>query len=454
MSEQQIATVVKEYPSLDGYTSWPDYWKAQGMPWRTEPEIDADRQTYLTKRRAVTPDTEKGIYPFRDENGSIKLTRADVEWLLATHESGGMRGPVDLRHVIQYQREGLDLRGTDLRGCDLSALPLSRMRGGVGRREWLDISAQQREAAAIHLEDTTLRGTWLEDARLTCAHMERAYLTDAQLAGCELVQAHLEGAIFLRATMKGRIVGSGTGPKGSRSSKSALLVLQPSDMHLAFLDNATSLHRAVLGDLKLGGIRLADVRWNDVNAARTSWREVRVTRDELIARSQYALSGAKKDAARRLEEYQTTVRAYRQLAILLRSQGLNEDSDRFAYRAQLLQKVVLRRQRQWIRLVGSSLLDLIAGYGYKPMRSLFAYLLVVLGFAVAYYLVAAQVAVFMPPLAALVFSVTSFHGRGFMPGENMPLTNPLTVLAAAEAIIGLLIEITFIATFTQRFFAR
>jgi hypothetical protein len=79
---------------------------------------------------------------------------------------------------------------------------------------------------------------------------------------------------------------------------------------------------------------------------------------------------------------------------------------------------------------------------------------VVLGFAVACYLVAAQVAVSMPPVAALVFSVTSFHGRGFMPGENVPLTNPLTVLAAAGAIIGLLIEITFIATFTQRFFAR
>jgi hypothetical protein len=34
------------------------------------------------------------------------------------------------------------------------------------------------------------------------------------------------------------------------------------------------------------------------------------------------------------------------------------------------------------------------------------------------------------------------------------LSNPLTIFAALEAIIGLLIEISFIATFTQRFFAR
>ncbi|HKV83509.1 MAG TPA: hypothetical protein VJN88_03065, partial [Ktedonobacterales bacterium] len=59
-------------------------------------------------------------------------------------------------------------------------------------------------------------------------------------------------------------------------------------------------------------------------------------------------------------------------------------------------------------------------------------------------------------LGAVVFSVTSFHGRGFFPGgrpgHSLTLDDPVTVLAAAEAIIGLLIEISFIATFTQRFF--
>ena len=42
--------------------------------------------------------------------------------------------------------------------------------------------------------------------------------------------------------------------------------------------------------------------------------------------------------------------------------------------------------------------------------------------------------------------------NGFFPGENVSLDNPLTVLAAFEAAIGLIIEISFIATFTKRFF--
>ncbi|HEY1354054.1 MAG TPA: hypothetical protein VGF67_30965 [Ktedonobacteraceae bacterium] len=48
--------------------------------------------------------------------------------------------------------------------------------------------------------------------------------------------------------------------------------------------------------------------------------------------------------------------------------------------------------------------------------------------------------------------MTSFHRRGFLPGNNISLSDPLTVLAALEALVGLIIEVTFIATLTQRFF--
>jgi len=102
----------------------------------------------------------------------------------------------------------------------------------------------------------------------------------------------------------------------------------------------------------------------------------------------------------------------------------------------------------------SLFLDAIAGYGYKPGRSLGWYAIVIIGFAIAASSVGA---VSNHPLSwneALVFSVTSFHGRGFFPGPDTALRAPLTALAAAEAIVGLTIEISFIATFTQRFFGK
>lgn len=96
---------------------------------------------------------------------------------------------------------------------------------------------------------------------------------------------------------------------------------------------------------------------------------------------------------------------------------------------------------------------MLAGYGYKPERTVGWYLFVVFGFALAYALLG-----HLPIWPdALVYSLTSFHGRGFLPnldGQVVTLHYPLVVMAAFEAVIGLLIEVSFIATFTQRFFGK
>jgi hypothetical protein len=56
----------------------------------------------------------------------------------------------------------------------------------------------------------------------------------------------------------------------------------------------------------------------------------------------------------------------------------------------------------------------------------------------------------------LVFSLMSFHGRGFFPSlsSETSLHNQVVEIAAIEAVVGLLIEISFIATFTQRYFGK
>ncbi len=97
---------------------------------------------------------------------------------------------------------------------------------------------------------------------------------------------------------------------------------------------------------------------------------------------------------------------------------------------------------------------MVSGYGYKLWRSLATYIFVVVAFALAYYLFSSMAKVSLTPLESIVFSVTSFHGRGFSPGDNIGLSNPLTVLAALEAFVGLIVEVTLIATLTQRFFKR
>ena len=82
-----------------------------------------------------------------------------------------------------------------------------------------------------------------------------------------------------------------------------------------------------------------------------------------------------------------------------------------------------------------------------------AYLFVVFGFMGLYLLVAYAGATHLSWDEALVLSVSSFHGRGFFL-QNVTLGDAFVRLAASEAVLGLLIEISFIATFTQRFFGR
>lgn len=440
------------------------------LSWCTEPEIDAERQKFLTERLAIVPDIQRGIYPFKD----VQLTRADIEWLLITHADG--RGPVDWSDVQQRNRMGLDLRGADLRRVDLRNLPLTRMRSGLAREEWNLTTLEQRHMAGVHLQGADLSEAHLEGAILQGAHLEGATLRGTHLQEANLFRAHLENA-YLRGAHLEQAKLRGTRMDGVNLPDAHL---QGADLRNAFFDNASNLERITLCEEKSGCALLADVHWGSVNLSVVNWLPIKSLGDENKARSREINTPARtaRERGKLLEDYHEAVRANRQLANAMRAQGMNEEAIPFAYRAQTLQREVLWRQVLWGQVSASQadglpggtdhqmlhnlrrrarsfgayifswFLDVLAGYGYKPGRSLCIYLLMIAGFATCYMVLG-----HLPPREALIFSVTAFHGRGFFPGP-FTLGDPVTALAALEAVVGLFIEISFIATFTQRFFGR
>lgn len=405
--KQDCAT---QRPAFDDTKGWKTYWEQQGQPWRTEPEIDPERQQYLSERRNITPNIEQGLYPFKD----VKLTRADIEWLLATHEEG--RGPIFWSSDNNRNRVGLDLRGADLRQINLRRLPLAFMRGGLNLDEWLRATEEQRNMAAVQLQGAYLRDAQLQGAYLRSAQLQGAYLRVAQLQGAHLREAQLQGV----------------------------------DLSRSDLDGAT-LDRVTLSDETYGSVRLPDVRWGGVNLAVVDWGHVTRLGDEQKAHQKKDSEGETKDKLTRMDEYKESVRAYRQLSVVLRNQGLNEDAARFSYRAQLMQRKVF--WHQGMRSLGqyffSLFLDLLTGYGYKPIRSFITYAVVISVFAFIYFLLGSHLAW----NEAIVISMTAFHGRGFFPDQFRP-GDPQALVAAIEAFVGLLIEVTFIATLTQRLFGK
>jgi len=241
------------------------------------------------------------------------------------------------------------------------------------------------------------------------------------------------------------------------------------------LDKRTHLDNAVLRNARLDG-----VVFDNTNLSTVDWSQVPRLQDERLARLAYGRDtrdatvpaakrpkgqqprGKRKARATRHGEYQAAVRAYRLLAVALQAKGMNEEAGTYSYRAQICQRQVLRYSgwRAIGRYLFSWFLDALAGYGYRPGLTLGWYLVVIIGFAEAYYAATHGWLTFGLPASqvqalqwyeALILSISSFHGRGFFQPIKS-LGDPVAVLAAVEAITGLLIEISFIATFTQRFF--
>ena len=506
MSEQDSTqSSALQHPANDDKESWISYWRAQGQSWRTEPEIDVERQKYLAERHSIKPDIEQSIYPFKD----IKLNRADIEWLLATHED--RLKPADWGYEEQRVREELDLREVNLSGLTLTNANLAKTNLYMANLEGAKLNNAQLEGANLrranleggvldsaNLREASLENANLEQAFLLSADLERADLVGAQLkmaildsanlAGANLLEANLEAADLRRAhlvsanfqacrlgganLLEANLAGAnfqgahleganlhGSNLSGANFQGAHLEGANLSEAYLAgtrlngaFFSSSTDLKNVILGNDKYGFASLAGVHWGDVDLSVIDWYRVKVLGDEIQARRLRMIDGTNKDLHTRLEDYQVAVRANRQLAIALQAQGLNEEAARFAYRAQVLQRVVLRRKMLFGPLIFSLFLDILAGYGYRPMRSILWYLFIIFGFAIAYSAYG-----HLPLLPdAFIFSLTSFHGRGFFPGLSgeTSLHNPIVVLSALEAVVGLFIEISFIATFTQRFFGK
>jgi len=333
----------------------------------------------------------------------------------------------DWSDVQQRSRMGLDLRGADLRRVDLRDLPLTRMRSGLSRDEWNLTTLEQRYMAGVHLQGANLSQAHLEGAILQGAHLDGATLRGTHLEEANLFRAYLKDAYLRGAHLEDAKL-RGTRMEGAYFPGA---YLQGADMRNAFFDNASNLERITLSKEKFDCALLADVQWGSVNLSVVNWQHIRILGDEYKARQREISIPARtaREKSRLLEDYHEAVRAYRQLANALRAQGMNEEAVHFAYRAQKLQRKVLWRQVVWgkaeadsfqagmqkgmwervrelrwrAQKFGASIfswfLDILAGYGYKPGRSLFIYLLMIAGFATCYSFFG-----HLPPAEAVIFS--------------------------------------------------
>jgi hypothetical protein len=214
--------------------------------------------------------------------------------------------------------------------------------------------------AAERLRDPASWGADFDPPLLTKLHLEGFELSDAgNLSGASLTFANLTGADLSGADLSGANLDSA--------------MLTAANLAGATLDGKTLLHSANLGaprrplwpshNSMYTSAALGDIHWGGVGTVdltSAEWGPVERLGDE---------QGVGWRA--RAWEHEAVVRAYRQLAAQLRAQGMSEVADRFAYRAQIRQRSVLLRRFRLPQYLGSWFLAILAGYGYRPGRTIF-----------------------------------------------------------------------------------
>jgi uncharacterized protein YjbI with pentapeptide repeats len=412
------------------------------------------------------------------------ITRENVETLLAI---AGSPKKLDLsgQNLSQINLSDLNLNGANLSRTDLSG---ANLRGvDLHNADLRGANLHGADLTYIKLRSTNLQRANLSRANLSGANLNGSYLSrinlssanlcDATLSGADLRGTNLSGADLSGANLRHTNLTKANLPTANLSGVNLLKAnLNGADLSGANLQN-TNLSSAKLNEANLTNVNFADsnavgpelvdVFWGDTNLNIVKWFQIKILGDEQEANQKlretiFTKELKKKTRKIREEDYYCAARAYRQLSVALKAQGINEGNE-FAFRAQLMQRKSLwfaltskdvkplTRFSLFGKLLFSWFLFLIAGYGYRISHAFASYAAIVTIFALIYLSSTSA-----NLLEAIVASINALHGRAVTSNISTAIgqNDGLLLATGVEAVIGLIVEITFIAAITQRFFNK
>ncbi len=364
------------------------------------------------------------------------LTQADLAGVVAV----GARFPGAIL-------EGANCAGADLRSADFTR---ANMKGAsLIRADLRGASFPMALLATTNLSEANCTGVSLKGLQISGSILRGSLLNDADLTGSAIIDCKFDGALLANADLRGcfaaRASFAGADLRGANLSRLDLSEVQLTGANLAGadlrklrMDGGTICSSLVLDN----HTKLGDVGWNPHYLGEIDWQAVdRVGEEDDIA--QAATRATRSQACR------AAILATHSLAVSLKERGLGPEASRLRLREQRIQRQWLRVRRLWLPYLGSLVLDLVSGYGERLGSIIWSYLAFVLGFGLIDFILGVTVGPSLTLINAIILSVVSFHGGGFLSG--IALGGPLSVCVAIESIVGLAIEMIFIASLCRRF---
>ncbi len=466
-NDEQAAQLIQEWTIQNSNEL---AWIMASRDWSVEPQPTGDR----SPKRTIGRKRPKRI---RRANlrGAIFAARTGEGW------TGDFRGAYLC---------GADLTGATLAKADFYAarLPFARLnrcdceRVTLNKSDMTSIQANRAEFSRASFVKVNLVRADLRNATAIQAIVRDAFLAGAMLDGAtfdlanltraNLVAARMRATTFVKANLQGVQL---------EGAKAMQAIFQDADVSGSNLNGVWLDGETQLDDLKFDRLtRFGDIHWNGAALYKVRWDQAKPLGDEtflndelnrlrrqmtLQPRTPVSATAQKQNRRNHLKSkvnlYRDAARTYHTLRVALGAQRIVGPASRFRLRELQIQRHVVWLRKKgfwwWLTWGFSYLLDKVAGYGEQPQWALRWYVAIISFFAFVDYVAAqfpaAHVSHTLTIFNFLAFSVASFHGRGFFPAssQEIPIGSPITYLAEVEAVIGLLLELTFIGSFTKRF---
>jgi len=333
---------------------------------------------------------------------------------------------------------GLDWSKAPLKGWDLSGLKLSAYQG------------RAKFQYAI-LTNAFLTKTTLKSAFLSQAELQGANLVGAKLQGADLVGAKLQGAILVEAKLQGANL-AGTKLQGAN--------LSGANLQGAILSGA-NLQGAILSGANLQGANLGNTNLRDaIFDEKTILAGVdffQCTLDGSTIKNAYKNMDKEVVQARTIKNKKNYPRA-REIYILLKNyfsrEGMYDVSGEYFIQEKKTEKILNKKRKEWGKYFLNIFLEIVSGYGEKPLNAIICSLIIILGSADIYWLFNGIMATNSKItfggtfLESFYFSLVTFATLGY--GDLIPKAGFFRIIASFESLMGVVLTAIFIFIFARK----
>jgi len=327
----------------------------------------------------------------------------------------------DLTSEKNYIKPGWDWSGASLRYWKLEGIVFSH---NDNKANFQNVNFHK-----AYLKNTMFGGANLEKAYFGGANLENAYLKGANLKG-----AYLRGAIL----------------KNSRLDSTCL---ENAEMLGADLQNA-KLWNSNLTGAKLQNSNLRNAEFNE----KTVLFDVNLYQSKIDNSTlKFAYANLDKIVLQEKNKvYKKAKEVYRALKNYFRQEGMYDISGEYYYKEKLMEAKCNWKDKKYFKWIFNILLNLVAGYGERPLNVLIWWISIIFGNSFIYYFfsgiyngIAINIASYSPKyLEALYFSIVTFTTLGF--GDLAPKPGFFQIIASIEAILGAIFMAMFIYVFARK----